>query len=303
MSKVDVGSNPKFKIPYKGKNLINKNQNEIIDSSNNYELQKNYYKEDSSRNKDIKNKNQNIALSERSPVFQTKTKEKNIMSSVELKPKENNNNSITKNNKKQSAITSSFIFYKENKCISILKKLYSSRQKYISILLLICSVLLFLLSFFDLNKQIQNKEGNYLLCNLIIFIFEMVCSGLIFLFHIIYYFINITNNYYLIFLIMSIIILIFSSIYINTYIKKKVTLIEVILYMIYNLLLVLINFIYLFMSYNLVKKNNKVQQNIEDIINFSLRNEKIAGNANKEKKKENKIKAVALVEEEMQNNT
>jgi len=303
MSKVDVGSNPKFKIPYKGKNLINKNQNENIDSSNNYELQKNYYKEDSSRNKDIKNKNQNIALSERSPVFQTKTKEKNIMSSVELKPKVNDNNNNIKNHKKQSAITSSIVFYKENKCISILKKLYSSRQKYISILLLICSVLLFLLSFFDLNKQIQNKEGNYLLCNLIIFIFEMVCSGLIFLFHIIYYFINITNNYYLIFLIMSIIILIFSSIYINTYIKKKVTLIEVILYMIYNLLLVLINFIYLFMSYNLVKKNNKVQQNIEDIINFSLRNEKIAGNANKEKKKENKIKAVALVEEEMQNNS
>lgn len=302
MSKADAGSNPKFKISYEGKNLINKNQNENIDSSNNCDLQKNYYKENSSRNKDIKNNIQNIALSERSPVFQAKTKEKNLISSVELKPKVNNNNNNTKNHKRQSAITSSIVFYKENKCTSNLKKLYSSRQKYISILLLICSILLFLLSFFDLNKQIQNKEGNYLLCNLIIFIFEMICSGLIFLFHIIYYFINITNNY-LIFLIMSIIILIFGSIYINTYIKKKVTLIEVILYMIYNLLLVMINFIYLFMSYNLVKKNNKVQQNIEDIINFSLRNEKVTGNANKEKKKESKIKAVALVEEEIHNNT
>ena len=64
--------------------------------------------------------------------------------------------------------------------------------------------------------------------------------------------------------------------------------------------MVLINLIDLFMSYNLDKENNKVQQNIEDIMNFSLRNEKSPDFTNKEKNKDdkNKIKAVALVEED-----
>ena len=103
---------------------------------------------------------------------------------------------------------------------------------------------------------------------------------------------------------MSIIILLFSLIYIFIYLQKKVRLIEVIIQMIYNLFMVLINLIDLFMSYNLDKENNKVQQNIEDIMNFSLRNEKLPDFKNKNSSKEknnddkNKIKAVALVEED-----
>ncbi len=96
---------------------------------------------------------------------------------------------------------------------------------------------------------------------------------------------------------MSIIIIIFSLIYIHIYIKKKVRLLEIILYMMYNLSLVLINFIYLFMSYHMSKKKNKVQQNIEDIMNFSLRNEKISSDREKDKNKEHK-KVMELVEED-----
>ena len=55
------------------------------------------------------------------------------------------------------------------------------------------------------------------------------------------------------------------------------------------------------MSYFLTRKQFKVQQNIEDIMNFSIRNEKIEDNS-PENKKERKKKAIELVEEENQNN-
>ena len=97
---------------------------------------------------------------------------------------------------------------------------------------------------------------------------------------------------------MSITILIFSLLYLGVYLLKKNRLFEIILFVIYNLLLVVINLIYLFLSYHLVKQNNKMQQNIEDIMNFSLRNEKIPDFSEKEGNKDNKKKVVALVEEE-----
>ena len=301
-----------FKIHNEGKNLINNNKNDNFDSSNyDNNPQKNYFidNKDNIKNDDLKKVNNkgSISISERSPTILTKSKEKNIISSKQLKSEINNynnyNNNINKNtstNKKENILTSSFVFYKENKCISKFKIIYSSKQKYISIILLIYSLILFLLSIFDLMNKIQQKRDNYLLSNLVIFIFEIICSSLIILFHIFYFFINIGNNY-IVFLIMSIIIFVFSLLYIIIYVKKKVRLLEIILYMIYNLFLVLINLIYLFMSYNLDKENNKVQQNIEDIMNFSLRNEKspdFGKNSNKEKNKDHKIKAIALVEEE-----
>ena len=164
-------------------------------------------------------------------------------------------------------------------------------------MLLIYSLILFFLSIYDLMKKIQKNKNGFLLNNLIIFIFEMICSGLIICFHIFFYFINIGNNY-VIFLIMSIIILIFSLIYIGIYIQKKSRLLEIILYVAYNLFLVIINLIYLFLSYHLVKQNNKMQQNIEDIMNFSLRNEKIPDFSQKERNKDHKKKPVSLVEED-----
>ena len=66
--------------------------------------------------------------------------------------------------------------------------------------------------------------------------------------------------------------------------------------------MVLINLIYLFMSYFLTRKQFKVQQNIEDIMNFSIRNEKNEDNL-PENKKERKNKGIELVEEENQNNS
>jgi hypothetical protein len=300
MARIEMDSNQKSKIANEGRNLIN-NQNEIIDTSNNYELQKNKSIDKDNKNKGLQaiKKLQSQTFSERSPSFGEKGKEIIIASNNDLRSQINSdNNNSQKKPKRQSILSSSINFYRENILKSSLKKIYGSRQKYISIILLIYSSILFLLSFFDLLRQIQNKEGNFLLCNLILFILEMICSGLIVLFHSIYYFININNNTYIIFLIMSIIIIIFSLIYIHIYIKKKVRLIEIILYMMYNLSLVIINFIYLFMSYSLSKKKNKVQQNIEDIMNFSLRNEKIDNDRSKDKNKENK-KVMALVEEDI----
>ena len=300
MARIEMDSNQKSKIANEGRNLIN-NQNEIIDTSNNYEFQKNKSIDKDNKNKGLQaiKKLQSQTFSERSPAFGEKGKEIIIVSNNDLRSQINNdNNNSQKKPKRQSILSSSINFYRENILKSSLKKIYDSRQKYISIILLIYSSILFLLSFFDLLRQIQNKEGNFLLCNLILFILEMICSGLIVLFHSIYYFININNNTYIIFLIMSIIIIIFSLIYIHIYIKKKVRLLEIILYMMYNLSLVIINFIYLFMSYSLSKKKNKVQQNIEDIMNFSLRNEKIDNDRPKDKNKENK-KVMALVEEDI----
>ena len=300
MARIEMDSNQKSKIANEGRNLIN-NQNEIIDTSNNYELQKNKSIDKDNKNKGLQaiKKLQGQTFSERSPAFGEKGKEIIIASNNDLRSQINSdNNNNQKKPKRQSILSSSINFYRENILKSSLKKIYGSRQKYISIILLIYSSILFLLSFFDLLRQIQNKEGNFLLCNLILFILEMICSGLIVLFHSIYYFININNNTYIIFLIMSIIIIIFSLIYIHIYIKKKVRLLEIILYMMYNLSLVIINFIYLFMSYSLSKKKNKVQQNIEDIMNFSLRNEKIDNDRTKDKNKENK-KVMALVEEDI----
>lgn len=306
MNKIDNASNTNFKIPNEGKNLIKK-ESENFDSSNNYDIQKNNHIDKKSKNDVFKNmmKGQSLSISERSPSMPTKSNNKNnLISSKKLKSELNNDINIQndpKNIKKESVLTSSFVFYKENKVISNFKKLYGLKQKYISIILLIYSLILFLISILDLMRKIQQKKQNYFLCNLIIFILEMVCSGLIILFHIIYYFINIGNNY-IIFLIMSIIIIALTLIYAFIYVKKKIRLLEIILHMVYNLFLVMINLIYLFMSYNLVKENNKVQQNIEDIMNFSLRNERMPNfegkNSSKEKNKEHKTKGVALVEED-----
>lgn len=307
MKKIDNTSNTNFKIPNEGKNLIKK-ESENFDSSNNYDIQKNNYNDKKNKNEVFKkiNKAPSLSISERSPAMPIKSKDKNnVISSKELKSELNNDINIninnTKNTKKEPTLTSSFVYYKENKIISNFKKLYGLKQKYISIILLIYSLILFLISILDLMRKIQQKKQNFFLCNLIIFILEMVCSGLIILFHIIYYFINIGNNY-IIFLILSIIIIILTLIYTFIYVKKKVRLLEIILHMVYNLFLVMINLVYLFMSYNLVKENNKVQQNIEDIMNFSLRNEKIQNfegkNSSKEKNKEHKTKGVALVEED-----
>ncbi len=194
MAKIDMASDQKYKIPKEGRNLIN-NQNENIDSSNNYDLQKNNSKDKNNRNQVLQlMKKTSLTFSERTPSMGVKGKEIIISSNKDLQAQINNDNDnddSKKKGKRQSVLTSSFNFYKENFLKSNLKKIYGSKQKYISITLLIYSTILFLLSFFDLVRQIQNKEGNFLLCNLILFVFEMICSGLIVLFHSIYYFINI----------------------------------------------------------------------------------------------------------------
>ena len=296
IEKKDSGINTNFKSVNEGKNLINENPNDNFDSSTNK------YENKYQKKQPFKKMNERSSTSSKRSL-KSSSKEKNIKSSKGLKSELNNyNNNLNNNltqNKKENILTSSFAFYKENIFISVFKKLYSgAKQKYISIVLLGYSFILFLLSITDLMKKIQkNKKNSFLLNNLIIFILEMICSCLIICFHLFYYFINIGNNY-IIFLIMSITILIFSLLYIGIYLLKKNRLFEIILFVIYNLLLVVINLIYLFLSYHLVKQNNKMQQNIEDIMNFSLRNEKIPDFSEKEGNKDNKKKVVALVEEE-----
>ena len=224
LGKVDNISNSKFRIHNEGKNLINNNKNDNFDTSNNYDtnIQKNYFIENKTKNEDFKKVSNNKDRNSTSERIPAKSKDKNIKSSKQLKSEINNfNNNINNNNnnKKENMLTSSFVFYKENKCISKLKIIYSSKQKkYISIILLLYSLILFLISILDLMRKIQKGKVNFLLSNLIIFIFEMICSCSIILFHICYYFINIGNNY-IIYLVMSIIILLFSLIYIFIYLN------------------------------------------------------------------------------------
>ena len=87
-------------------------------------------------------------------------------------------------------------------------------------------------------------------------------------------------------------------IYVHTYIQQKVDLLKILFHVTYNFCMLLINLIYLFMIYFLTRKQFKVQQNIEDIMNFS-RNEKIEDNL-PGSKKERKNKGIELVDEENQ---
>jgi hypothetical protein len=297
MAKIDNISSSNIKIPQEGKNLINKNQSGHFEYLNNEANQyKEFFKEKNNKSHEVPTIANKFYMNDRNKNLQKKSKDNIIVSSNDLKSeisKINNNKNIKKEN---SLTTSTFMYYKENIFISKLKSIYRTKQKCISTILLIFGVSLFLLSIFDLLKIIQNRKGDYFLCNLIVFVLEMVCAGLIIIFHMIYYFINRADNY-IIFVIMSITIFIFSLVYVRIYIRRKIRLFEIILYMIYNLLLVLINFIYLFMINSLIKRKNKDQQNIEDIMNFTINNEKIDNSKGKKLEKDKKTKGVALVEE------
>ena len=297
MAKIENISNSNFKLPQEGKNLINKNQSGNFEFLNNEANQyKDFLKEKNNKSHDVPTIVNKFYMNDKNKNLQKKSKENIIVSSNDLKSELNqiNNN---KNNKKENNLTSStFLYYKENIFLSKLKSIYRTKQKYISAILLIFGVSLFLLSIFDLLKIIQNRKGDYLLCNLTVFVLEMICTGLIIIFHMIYYFINRADNY-IIFVIMSITIFILSLVYVSIYVRRKIRLFEIILYLIYNLLLALINFIYLFMNNSLIKRKNKVQQNIEDIMNFTINNEKMDNSKGKKLEKDKKTKGVALVEE------
>jgi len=296
MAKIENFSSSNIKMPQEGKNLINKNQSGNFEYLNNEANQyKDFFKDKNNKSHDVPTIVNKFYMNDKNKNMQKKSKENIIVSSNDLKSELNkiNNN---KNKKENNLTTSTFMYYKENIFFSKLKSIYRTKQKYISITLLLFGVSLFLLSIFDLLKIIQNRKGDYLLCNLIVFVLEMVCTGLIIIFHMIYYFINKADNY-IIFVIMSITIFIFSLIYVSIYIRRKIGLIEIILYMIYNLLLALINFIYMFMNNSLIKRKNKDQQNIEDIMNFTINNEKADNSKGKKLEKDKKIKGVALVEE------
>ena len=297
-------STSNMKIPNEGKNLINNNRDNQ-DLSNNYEtnVAKNLFKNE--------NKGQNKFVKETNLTMQPRIKDKNgIISKEVLSPEIDNDNdndmnmneNIENNNtkkKKDKALTSSLFFYKENKIFTKFRRLYKKIQIYISISLAIFSSILFVISMLDFMKKIKNKK-DFLLCNSFIFILEILCSILNIIFHIIYYSFNISNNN-LIFVIISCAIFVFGLIYTHTYIKQKVDLLEILFYVGYNFSMILINLIYLFMSYFLTRKQFKVQQNIEDIMNFTIRNEKNDDNLN-ENKNERKHKGIELVEEENQNN-
>jgi hypothetical protein len=297
MAKIENISNSNFKMPQEGKNLINKNQSGNFEYLNNEANQyKDFLKDKNNKSHDIPTIVNKFYMNDKNKNLQKKSKENIIVSSNDLKSeisKINNN----KNNKKENNLTTStFMYYKENIFLSKLKSIYRTKQKYISVILLIFGVSLFLLSIFDLFKIIQSGKGDYLLCKLTVFVLEMICTGLIIIFHMIYYFINRADNY-IIFVIMSITIFIFSLVYVSIYVRRKIRLFEIILYMIYNLLLALINFIYLFMNNSLIKRKNKDQQNIEDIMNFTINNEKNDNSKGKKIEKDKKTKGVALVEE------
>jgi len=291
--------NKKLKITNEGKNLINNNLRDNQDFSNNFEssVPKNYF---------ISNKSsQNKFIKETNLTMQPRLKGKEEIISKDIINQENdmeinmNENIESGPKKKENQLSSSLFFYKESKIFTQFRRIYKKLQVYISIVLLLLSSILFSISLFDLTGKMKNKE-NFFLCKLFIFIFEIICSIMNIIFHIIYYSFNVSSNN-LIFIILSCLIFVLSLIYAHTYIKQKVEFLQILFYVGYNFSMVLINLIYLFMSYFLTRKQFKVQQNIEDIMNFS-RNEKIEDSSPKNKN-ERKNKGIELVEEENQNNS
>mgnify|MGYP003571459661 FL=1 len=297
MAKNNSGSN--FKFPYEGKNLINNNQRDNQDNSNNFEsnIPREFFINE--------NKNsQNKFIKETNLTMQPRINKNGIISKEILNPENEVDININENledntKKKEKKLSASIFFYKESIIFTKFRRIYKKLQIYISIFLSIFSAILFIISLFDFMKRIKNKE-DFILYNLFIFICEILCSILNIIFHIIYYSFNISSNN-LIFIIISCLIFVFSSIYTYCYIKQKAELLEILFYVALNFCMILINLIYLFMSYFLTRKQFKVQQNIEDIMNFSIRNEKIEDNS-PENKKERKKKGIELVEEENQNN-
>ena len=291
------GSN--IKIPNEGKNLINNNAQENVDTSNNYNsIQKNLFLGS--------NKSQNKFMKETNLTMQPRIKNKNeIMSKEKLNQDNdidiniNENMDNNKPKKKENKLTSSIFFYKESKIFTIFRRLYKKWQLYIAIFLSVISTILFIISIFDLFNKMKKKD-NYYLCKSYIYYGEIISSILIIVFYIIYYSFNTSHNN-LIYIILCVLIFLFSAIYTHTYIKQKVDIIKVLFHTAYNFSLFLINLIYLFMSYFINRKKFKEQQNIEDIMNFTIRNEKIEDNL-ADRKKDRKNKGIELVEEEIQNN-
>ena len=292
--------NAKFKNVNEGKNLINNNLKDNQDFSNNFEssVPKNFF---------ISNKSsQNKFIKETNLTMQPRLKGKEeIISKDIINPENEMDSNINENienspKKKENKLTSSLFFYKESKIFTKFRRIYKKMQVYISICLLFLSAIFFAISLIDLMAQMKKKD-NFFLCKLFIFICEIFCSIVNIIFHIIYYSFNVSSNN-LIFIILSCLIFVFSLIYTHTYIKQKIGLLQMLFHVGYNFCMVLINLIYLFMSYFLTRKQFKVQQNIEDIMNFSIRNEKIEDNI-PENKNERKNKGIELVEEENQNNS
>jgi len=295
-------STSNIKIQNEGKNLINNNLRDNQDISNNYES-------NVARNLFVnENKSPHKFIKEANLTMQPRMKDKNGIISREILNRENdvdinNNDNLEQNNsnnkKEKNKLPLSLFYYKENKIFTKFRRIYKKIQIYISIFLAIFSSILFIISMLDFTKKIKNKK-KFLLCNSFIFIFEILCSILNIIFHIMYYSFNVSNNN-LIFIVISCIIFAFGLIYTHTYIKQKVDLINIVFYVGYNFSMLLINLIYLFKSYFLTKEQFKVQQNIEDIMNFTMKNDKNEDNL-QENKVENKNKGIELVEEENQNN-
>lgn len=291
--------NSKFKIPNEGKNLINNNLRDNQDLSNNFEssVPKNLF---------INNKSsQNKFIKEANLTAQPRLKGKDEIVSKDILNQENDidinidDNLDNSPKKKEKQLSSSLFFYKESKLLTKFRRIYKKIQIYISIFLLFFSAFLLSISLFDLFNKIKNNE-DFLFFKLFIFIIEILCSILTIVFHLIYYSFNISSNN-LVFVILSCIIFVLSLFYLHIFIKKNMDLLAILFYVVLNFCNFLINLIYLFMSYFLTRKQFKVQQNIEDIMNFS-RNEKIEENL-PENKKEIKNKGIELVEEENQNNS
>ena len=292
--------NKKLKITNEGKNLINNNLRDNQDFSNNFEssVPKNYF---------ISNKSsQNKFIKETNLTMQPRLKDKNGIISKEILNRENdldinmNENNDGNIKKSEKKLSSSIFLYKESKIFTKFRRIYKKLQIYIAIFLSFFSAILFSISIFDLTKKMKNKK-NFFLLNSFIFLCEIFCAILNIIFHIIYYSFNI-KSINLIFIIISSLIFVFSMIYVHTYIQQKVDLLKILFHVTYNFCMLLINLIYLFMIYFLTRQKFKDQQNIEDIMNFSLRNEKIPDfdgkSPSKEKNKEHKAKGVALVEED-----
>lgn len=278
-----------------------------IDSMDNFDENKG---SDSLFNKDdIKkesNENNNSEQSQEGYDYIRENKIKLNKDALKSTPLKKNND---EDNKKQedeltpdikfSGLRVSSFFTKLNRYLTIQKK------KIIVIILLLFSITFFSLSIFDFLKKVKGndnkKNKNYIIesyfmtCK-IVYIIEVICLTLILIYQIINFFLSPKENQKI---VLITILLVFISGIIRSIVfsTKKVNAFTILIYLIFTLILIIINCLTLILLFIDAKKNKKNQHNIEEIINFTEINSGIRKEQDKPLSNLQKINNNVLVEE------
>ena len=189
------------------------------------------------------------------------------------------------------------IFTKVNRCFS------DRAIMFITIIMLLYSILLLAFSILDFIKKIKNKsKSNYFMNNILFLSFDVINITSILIYHMMNYFLKPKLSHNILILLVSLLVII-SIIRCLNYAKKNENMFAVIIYICQNFFTNLINGLTLYFFFVGAKKRKNDMHGIEEIINFTELN------ANIKTKKEdglqldivssNKVKPTALVEEEV----